>query len=94
MARPGREDSPKEFSVRVGNGLLRVAALLIMGGAHYLLEKSLIYIIPENMPWAKAWLQDISFVFFALIYVYLLWDMLKVFIPQLQPKPYPGTEEN
>lgn len=92
MLNPQHEDTPKEFLARIGSALLRVGALVVMGVIHYFLEKAMIYIIPENMPWAKHWLEDISFVIFLLIYVYLLWDMLKIFVPMLQSKVYPGLE--
>lgn len=87
-----KEDSPQEFLRKFGNALLRLAVLAVMGLVHFSLGKGLTYLAPENVPSARLWLQDIAFVFFALIYVYLLWDMVKVFIPYLQSKKYPGLE--
>ena len=93
LERPA-EDSPKAFLVKAGNAALRVIVLIAMGAIHILLEKGMMYLIPDNMPWARLWLQDIAFAFFVLIYVYLLWDVLKVFVPLLQAKgPYPGLAE-
>jgi hypothetical protein len=85
-------ESPRRFIERVGDALLRSVALFVMGAVHWALEWCLRFIIPENMPPAKLWLEDISLVFFAAIYVYLLWDMFKVFVPWFQPKIYPGLE--
>jgi hypothetical protein len=85
-------DSPREFLLMSLNALLRLAALAAMGLAHFLLEKGSVYLVPENIPSAKLWLQDIAFAFFSLIYVYLLWDMVTVFIPRLRLRSYPGLE--
>jgi hypothetical protein len=90
MPNTRRRDSVR-FLKKVGDALLRIAALGVMGVAHYALEKWLIYVIPENIQGAKPWLQDISFAAFILIYAFLLWDMVKIFVPRLQAKPYPGT---
>jgi hypothetical protein len=90
---PGTEndESPRAFLSRVGNALLRIIALAVVGAAHWALEKGLTYVIPENFKSEATLIEDVSFLFFLLIYLYLLWDMLKVFIPWLQSKPYPGT---
>ena len=63
-----------------------------MGIAHWGLEKAILFIVPANIPAAGRWLEDISFGAFCLIYVYLLWDMIKVFIPRLQSGIYPGLK--
>ena len=90
---PPSDESPRAFLSRVLDALLRIGALLVVGFAHWVLEQGLKLIIPVNLGHAALMLmEDISFGFFALIYVYLLWDMLKIFIPWLQPKRYPGTE--
>jgi hypothetical protein len=86
------EDSPKDFLLRFWDAMLRIIGLFILILAHKYLTKSITANLPENMPWAKPWLEDISFVGFVLIYVYLLWDMLKIFIPWLQSDIYPGLE--
>jgi hypothetical protein len=87
------EDSPYEFLVKCGAALLRIGALFVFGTAHFYILKAMRHLIPANMPWARLWMEDISYPFFAVIYVYLLFDMVKAFIPILQAREYPGTEE-
>lgn len=71
------------------NALLRLAVLAVMGLVHFFLEKGLVFIIPGNMLQATLFLQDILFVFFLIVYVYLLLVMLEIFIPQFHAKKYP-----
>ncbi len=80
------DESPRAFVSRVGDALLRTLALVIFGVVHWLLEKGIRFVVPSNLDRASILLEDVSFVFFALIYVYLLWDMLKVFIPWINVK--------
>jgi len=85
-------ESPKAFLARLGNAALRVAAMVLFICLHALIARALPLIVPENFKPALIWMQDVAFPFFALVYVYLLWDMVKVFVPKLNPKKYPGTE--
>ena len=85
------DESPWAFLFRVWNALLRIFALATIGAAHWGIEQGLSRILPDNFKPAKLLIEDVSFLFFLAIYLYLLWDMLKVFIPWLQAKPYPGT---
>jgi hypothetical protein len=93
MPNPDQPESNWQFLKKLWSALLRLIALGIFGGVHWLLEKGLVAIIP--LPWtpAKQWIEAVSFVVFVAIYVYLLFDALKVFIPALHSLPYPGQEQ-
>ena len=91
MAVASPDESPQAFALRVRDALLRVAALFVMGAAHRALMWGLDYVVPANFDGAKVLLEDVSFVTFSMIFLYLLWDMLKVFVPWLQAKPYPAA---
>jgi hypothetical protein len=83
--------SLEEFGWKFLNAMARIGALAVVGTVHYFLEKSLDYVVPDVLlPAGKTWLQIVSYVVFSLIYVYLLWETLKVFVPALQAKKYPG----
>jgi hypothetical protein len=86
------QDSPKAFLRRAAEAFLRIVVMAIFGLAHWLLEKGIGLIIPENMKPTQLWIQDISFCAFIVIYGYLLWDMLAVFIPRLHQQPYRPIE--
>jgi len=81
------EEQPLAFVKRVGDALLRIAAMVCFGIVHWAINKLIVFIVPYNMERADIWLEDISFIFFGIIYVYLLWDLLTVFIPRLKPRP-------
>jgi hypothetical protein len=85
-------DSPRAFLLRAGNALLRLVVVAILGIAHWLLEEGILYVLPGNLNPCRLWVQDVFFCVFMLVYVYLLWDMVKVFIPRLQAEIYPGQE--
>jgi hypothetical protein len=79
--------SPRAFLHRVGAAFLRLIALGMLGGAHWLLERlTAILVRWSREPFAGVLLNDISFVIFLLIYLYLLWDIVRIFIPALTPK--------
>ena len=88
------EDSPAVFVRRVGNALLRPLALGVFGLVHLLLKKGEIYLTPSNLAPEAVFVDDIVYVFFVLVDLYLLWDMLLVFIPGLRPRAYPKTGED
>jgi formate hydrogenlyase subunit 4 len=94
MARLHDEESPLPFILKVGNALLRIAALIVLFVAHWLLEKVMTFLFPAPYPPARILLEAISYIVFAFLYVYLLWDMVVVFVPRLRPKLYPGLERH
>ena len=85
-------ESPKAFIVRTGNALLRIAAMALLGAAHWLLEQGVPYVLPENLQSGRLWVQDVSFCAFMCIYAYLLWDMIQVFVPAGKKQPNPRTK--
>lgn len=52
-------------------------------GAHYCLNRAFEFVVPSNMKVTLVFTQDIIYVVFVMIYVYLGFDMLKVFMPRL-----------
>lgn len=86
-------DSLVEFLKRLGNALIRIGGLFVVGFAHWSLEKAIPFVVPENLPSAGLWLKDFSFCIFSLIYAYLLWELLVVFIPRLKAKEYLREEK-
>lgn len=90
------EDTPKELLVKAMNAMLRIGVMLVFGTIHFFLLRAMRHLIPQNMPSGRLLLEDISFVFFFLVYVYLLWDMVCVFIPafQISGNPSPGVKDD
>ena len=86
-------EPPLVFIKQVGNALLRVAALIVLIGAHWALGFVFSHLNHISYKPASVLLEASSYIVFALIYVYLAWDVAKIFIPWLRPKPYPGTEK-
>ena len=80
-------ESPKAFIQRCWDAMLRIVAIAIFGFLHWLMEMGIPYLLPENVKPMRLWLEDISFAVFSLVYVYLLWEILKLFIPWLNPRP-------
>ncbi|HEY6338991.1 MAG TPA: hypothetical protein VIW68_10900, partial [Candidatus Sulfotelmatobacter sp.] len=62
----------------------RGIALALFVVLHYGLGRALAVAVPLNMIGALQYVQGAIFVFFALIYVYLAWDMLTAFLPRLK----------
>lgn len=52
---------------------------------HWAFSHAFKLIVPPNLEKGLLWIDDILFVFFSMIYVYLCWDMLIAFIPALRP---------
>ena len=86
------DESPRAFFRRVWDALLRVGALVLFGFIHYWMEKAIPLLVPRAWNGVSEYVEEISFLFFLAIYLYLLWDMLKVFVPWLQAKPYPESK--
>jgi hypothetical protein len=80
------EISAKEFLEAVGNALLRIIALALFGAIHWMLDKGSEFLVPENFKGAKPWLQDIAFAGFALVYGFILYDMVCIFAPWTKSK--------
>jgi hypothetical protein len=68
---------------KVGLALLRLAFLAVFMGAHYLLNKALLLVMPSNMMRFVEVAQSVIAIMFLLIYLYLAWDMVTVFMPWL-----------
>jgi hypothetical protein len=79
-----------EFLRRVGSGLLRLLALLLFIGAHWVVSRALVWSVPSNLGGGMVFVSDIVFGFFVLIYAYLGWEMLAVFVPWLRRSEYRG----
>jgi hypothetical protein len=82
----GEAVSPKVFLGMVGNALLRILALAVFGVAHWLLDLGSVYLVPENLKEGRLWLQDIAFSGFALVYAFMLWEMICIFAPWTKAK--------
>jgi hypothetical protein len=85
--------SPEDraFWSRVSSAIQRGIALGILIGLHYCLNFALTTAVPPHMVGALPYLQDVIFVIFSLIYVYLAWDILTAFFPGLKVA---GTAES
>jgi hypothetical protein len=93
MKRDDLED--RMFARRVLSALLRLVALGVFVGAHYLINLALGKIVPPRLTGALAAAQTLFFIGFLLIYGFLAWDMLAVFVPRWRITPYlaePGDE--
>ena len=66
----------RPFWLKVVAVLERVVALIVFGIVHYVLNSLVRFIAPFNMRATALLLEDIFFVVFCLVYVYLAWDML------------------
>lgn len=85
------EVPPLVFIKRVWNAILRIGAAILFGYIHLWMQRWFPYIVPENIKNGRLWLEDIAFVAFTLVLVFLLWDMVKIFAPSLNRKEYPGV---
>ena len=92
MAEQSSENFSWTFLRKLWNALLRMAGLAVLIEGHRLLAYLLEVGTPVSLHKGSLFLQAVSYVVFALIYCYLLWDILTIFIPQFIPNPYPGTE--
>ena len=57
--------------------------MAILMGCHWALNTALKHVVPSNLTSALVYAEDVEFTFFMLLNLYLLWDMLAVFIPRL-----------
>lgn len=78
----------KAFLAKVGNGLLRIVALGVFLLAHLGLWKLVGYVFPGPMSAARLWIEALSFCVFAFVYVYLLWDLVKIFVPWVERRTW------
>jgi hypothetical protein len=81
------EDGKTELQGFWGRVLAAVSRLVALGlfiGIHYLLNTALFYAVPSNMTGALSFAQDVIYVIFLLLYLYLAIDMFRVFIPALK----------
>jgi hypothetical protein len=67
-----------------------LVVLAIFIGVHFLLNKLLAFVMPAEMQKMKLLMEDILWICFALIYVYLAWETLAAFIPWLRRGEYRG----
>jgi hypothetical protein len=81
------------FLRRCLSALLRVMALGLFMGTHYLLNRALQYVVPKNLPGSTVWVEDCMYLVFLLIYLFLGWELLVVFKPSLKRFEYPGQGE-
>ena len=85
-------ESPVAFLTKVRDAAIRAAALIVLDFCHWCIERSFAFFNHFSYKPASVVLEGISYIVFAFLYVYLLWDMVKVFVPWLRPKTYPGIE--
>jgi hypothetical protein len=85
--------SPEDMAFwrRVSTAIQRAMALGLFIIVHLVLNRALVSAVPANMVGALVYLQGIIFAIFALIYVYLAWDILTAFFPGLKVM---GTAES
>lgn len=81
------------FLRRVRSALLRLAALGVFLGTHYVINMALARVAPRSLTGTLQLAEAVIFVVFLLIYAFLAWDVLAVFIPQLRLAKY-ATEES
>lgn len=81
------------FWRHVWSAVQRIVAFLILAGLHKLIDYVLRWVTPANFAGAVVYLEDVVFVAFGMVYIYLIWDVVTVFIPALRRKSYPFQEE-
>ena len=74
--------------------LCRLIALVIFMGAHYGLNHAFEFVVPSNMKATLMFTEDIIYVAFVIIYVYLAFDILRVFMPRLGGKVAQSGTDN
>jgi len=72
------------FWKRVVSAIYRLIALAIFVFLHYGLTRLLAFAGPPGLGGALEFTEAAIYVIFLLVYVYLAWDMLTVFLPQLK----------
>ena len=80
----GMNSELRDFWWRVLSALSRLAALGMFMAVHFLLNHGFEFIVPSDMAASLRFIQDIVYVVFVLVYVYLAFDMLTVFVPRLK----------
>ena len=94
MSKPVDEDSISGFFHRLLQALSRIFGLAVLILSHWGLGKLLELTTRKEFSPEVLFLDAVSFAVFAMVYCYLLWEILAVFIPKLKARPYPGTEDS
>jgi hypothetical protein len=81
----GNNESNAEFWARVWAALQRVIALALFVLAHWGLSLLFRLAAPPNLKRAFLLGEDILFVMFMIVYLYLAWGMIAAFMPGLTP---------
>jgi len=82
------------FWQRVSIAILKVPALLLFIGAHWIVDYALRLTVPSELKDALLLARSIMFVVFLVVYVRLGWEMLKVFMPSLAFKQRRKLEQS
>ena len=93
MSKPADDNTVSAFFHRLIGALSRIFGLAVLICCHWGLGKLLELTTRKEFGMEVLFLDAISFAIFALLYCYLLWEVLVVFIPKLKARQYPGTEE-
>ncbi len=88
-----RKTAPLPVAV-LAAALCRLIALVIFMGAHYGLNHAFEFVVPSNMKATLMFTEDIIYVAFVIIYVYLAFDILRVFMPRLGGKVAQSGTDN
>jgi hypothetical protein len=76
------------FWLRIRAVLYREIALVILMGGHQLLNLVLKWTIPANLSGALTFVVDIVFAGFSVVYLYLVFEMVAVFVPPIKRRLY------
>jgi hypothetical protein len=74
----------REFWGKVWVGMQRLFAFVLFVPAHWLVGQMLRWVFPAPMAVILNFMEIVVSLFFALIYVYLAWEMLAAFFPFLK----------
>jgi hypothetical protein len=74
------------------SAVLRIMAFFLMVALHKGLTVAFAWTIPANLVGAQIIIDDLLFLAFLSVYLYLAYDMVAVFIPALKRK-YPSAPE-
>jgi hypothetical protein len=92
MVQDERRSGIRAFWSRIWAALNRLIGACVLGGAHYVANLGLKVVIHAQT--LLSFLDAVVTVCFALIYVYLAWDMVAVFMPlRRKEPPSPGVTE-
>jgi hypothetical protein len=74
----------REFWGKVWRGLQRIFALILLVAAHWLVSRLFRLVFPPSLSKVLDFVEIVISLFFALIYVYLGWEVLAAFLPALK----------